>query len=774
MNSFAMDNDDVKRRIDRCDVEMSQPLHHRRYDAASDSNCPDPDDSDIGNSHWNRSNLTANIDDRPHKSMNNNNTNDNGNIKATSFTQKYTKEYIENRIVTLRQKLQNSIPGGDSLELNRVFVSILRSFETAKQSLEGAIKLLQDLQQTQTNGTIIDPKILELAQDAVEKAQSTVTDIRRAVTDAGCAVVSANTLDDLPHSINEVELLECTVLVQGTPMGLSEWCKRGHIVKDAPYGKSLGTTNEVLLDTFLKDVILMKEVLIANGPSRGHYGPMLEIHSRLRQEMAQAEVVAHTAANPGKDSENRHGEFWTLQDRLALAVALEHATPILVFQTTGVYVDPVERFWHYLNAYQKGELDGAFATMSTWELRLVVDCNAMDRDIQWGRDYLKSYRPDQIWTREDDRFRYIWSVRTDLGYRQPDHEFSNYVDLISAGGECGARAWFARFICKSFGIPTWGVRQPGHAAVSRWLRTSVGCVGNSGEAVRVKWTTCLGVGWDLSTWDENRYTGPAGNATRHGLDFFEETQARNFAAAASCSCKSYYLLVTLLECLAESYGETVEEDYSSEKIWRSLSIAQRKMLAQSQDSLDPIELEENNERMSEFEVSRSAEEPNEAGTNLYLDLASIQTDGRCIVIPAASFVDPPNPTNTVLAMKSFYGGTQLHLEKDGAVAYTMSASLVQGKYALSCSIVNIHRFQQPLLVTVESVSSCKCLLDDDEYELNLSPPQVLPVQYTMGRWQRTTRIKVQLKPGDRVILTRVPLPPAVWGLTIKELFLEQM
>jgi hypothetical protein len=37
---------------------------------------------------------------------------------------------------------------------------------------------------------------------------------------------------------------------------------------------------------------------------------------------------------------------------------------------------------------------------------------------------------------------------------------------LSAGGECGPRAFFTRFVRKAWGMPTWGVTEPGHAAMS--------------------------------------------------------------------------------------------------------------------------------------------------------------------------------------------------------------------------------------------------------------------------------------------------------------------
>ena len=81
-------------------------------------------------------------------------------------------------------------------------------------------------------------------------------------------------------------------------------------------------------------------------------------------------------------------------------------------------------------------------------MRYVLDSNARNEDLQWGRDYLKAYRPDEILT-NSDHWRYVFAVRTDLGYRHPAHPWDSYPSLLSAGGRCGARAWFGRFICNA-------------------------------------------------------------------------------------------------------------------------------------------------------------------------------------------------------------------------------------------------------------------------------------------------------------------------------------
>lgn len=46
-----------------------------------------------------------------------------------------------------------------------------------------------------------------------------------------------------------------------------------------------------------------------------------------------------------------------------------------------------------------------------------------------------------------------------MNYHHPENDFSNYKELLSAGGQCGPRAWFGRFIAKAWGTPTWGCRQ---------------------------------------------------------------------------------------------------------------------------------------------------------------------------------------------------------------------------------------------------------------------------------------------------------------------------
>lgn len=81
----------------------------------------------------------------------------------------------------------------------------------------------------------------------------------------------------------------------------------------------------------------------------------------------------------------------------------------------------------------------------------------------------------------------------------------NYQNIIRNGGVCGRRAFFGRFLLRAFGIPTWGVTQHKHAALSHWTPKG--------------WVVNLGAGFEHSWWDKDE-------APRSGSDFLLETQAR--------------------------------------------------------------------------------------------------------------------------------------------------------------------------------------------------------------------------------------------------------
>lgn len=247
------------------------------------------------------------------------------------------------------------------------------------------------------------------------------------------------------------------------------------------------------------------------------------------------------------------------------------------------------------------------------------------------------------------------------------------------------------------------------------------------------WVACLGGGFDVSYWQDNR----AGSGSRNGPDFLEEVLARQK------TCPSiYYTKLTLAECVADCMGEAIQPFVDPTKLWRSLALAQRKIFAM-QESQAKEEDKPQGPRVNHHQVLMKA-----------IKQHKIEVDAiGSIIIPATAFVDPKKPNeNTVNAMLSHLGGTQLHLERDGAVAYQLP-DFVNGAYVLTARIVNVHRDQVPLLLTITVPGSP----DPTLYRMD--------IQYTSGAWQVTEKIQLDIPQGA---LLRVARDKDCHGLTIKD------
>lgn len=690
-----------------------------------------------------------------------------------------SEQEFADRITFLQSKLEEQFDA--SSPVMKPFSSTCKALSSAKDSLNKAKEVVQALDKAK-----VDEEIIQKAQTVVDACQETVNILWDRIKEDGQFVI-----ESFEQSMLDLQnyLMECTILVQATPKGLADFCAQDE-AKRGP-----------LVNWFLSSPEVMKDMIEYGGASNGNWGPAILLYDTLIQDVEENNNITGLFVEDLSD----------IRYRLVLAVALELATPIAIFHKPDTFVDPKERFWHYLKAYENSELDPRFDTYDVWELRQVINCDAPNDQLQWGRDYLKAYRPDQIWS-DDDKWKYVWSVRTDINYRHPEHEFSTYQDLLSAGGQCGARAWFARFITKAFGMPTWGVRQPGHAAMTRWTPKG--------------WITVLGAGFQLSTWTDNRYTGGK-NIERNGLDFEEETKARRNTLVAG-----YYDKLCLWECLAESFGETVEEEIKFDKIWRSLSLVQRRILAEEASesdkkfrnsakeisdkvwrslspeqhrvfaegkfkpdkiwrilasdkvwrSLSLVERRISFECMHSLLTSPQAKANVDAGATMewilrrqnevrekYGSVLSTvsQVGEGCFIIPAINFTNAPS--KSLIAMPSYYGGHQLHMsffkyyegDEGGYVEYHLPDIIPLGSYLLSCKIVNVHRVQVPLFLTIESDGNSSALVD----------VQKIDIPYTVGTWEKTDPIEVVLSsPGSTFKFSR---PSPCHGLTIKEFILEQ-
>ncbi|MCE9518229.1 MAG: hypothetical protein K8R87_01470, partial [Verrucomicrobia bacterium] len=316
-------------------------------------------------------------------------------------------------------------------------------------------------------------KAKESSKAVEAQAQANESALAKGILAAAGGILLSDKLDAV--------LVKGAVLAEATPRGLAEFAQQGK-------------EQEGLVDKLLANNEMMKQMLEAGGAKFGKYGQAIKIYADIRK------------ASP------KSGEG--VLQRLALAVALEHAQPVKQSNANDQAsapdtVDPVKRYLHYEKAYLDGELDPAFKNMNIWEYRMVVDCDAPDDILAWGREMLRNYRPDHIYN-SNYGWRYSATVKTEVPYGSQNVKddlpsLQQYQNIIKDGGVCGRRAFFGRFILQCFGIPVWGVTQHAHAALSHWTPHG--------------WVVNLGAGFEHSWWDKDE-------VPRSGADFLLESQAR--------------------------------------------------------------------------------------------------------------------------------------------------------------------------------------------------------------------------------------------------------
>jgi hypothetical protein len=521
------------------------------------------------------------------------------------------------------------------------------------------------------------------AQAALDKAQAAEVAAANALLASVGPFLSGDKLD--------AKLVKCAVLADATPRGLAGFAQAGE-------------GNAVLVEKLLGDAAFMKSMLVAGGASGGKYGPAVQIYAAIQK--------ASTKAREGN------------MQRLALATALEHAVPVEQSNAkdqTGAptTVDPVKRYLHYEKAFLAGELDPAFKDFTTWEYRMVVDCDAPDEILSWGREMLRSYRPDHIAT-ADYGWRYVASVKTDVSYGSQNvskdlPNLHNYQNIPLNGGVCGRRAFYGRFILRSFGIPVWGVTQHKHAALSHWTPKG--------------WVVNLGAGFHASWWDKD-------DAPRSGSDFLLETQARAQSAE--------YTKVLRAKWASRALDEQAFNDRKKVAggFWSGLAQHQARALASKAVELGPLgkELAEANESKAAEKLEKVAAEE--------LDRKIAKNTAGSIIIPA---VASEKPSGSFATMKSHAGGQQVHCKGGYKSQYVFDAPRA-GKYQLTAKVATFTDGQKFLFSTADG-----------------KQPVEAAVPFTIGLWQETRPVEILLAQGRNAL--SLELPQGSRGVTVKEFLL---
>jgi hypothetical protein len=119
-----------------------------------------------------------------------------------------------------------------------------------------------------------------------------------------------------------------------------------------------------------------------------------------------------------------------------------------------------DRYRHYRDAHKQGELFPSFDTLSIWEMTHVVSASASNADLAWGREALNTWKPS---FRENEN---VVAMVGQVWRRGSQVPYNDMSCVAAGGGKCGPRSSFGVFINQAFGIPSIGVGQPAHAAIT--------------------------------------------------------------------------------------------------------------------------------------------------------------------------------------------------------------------------------------------------------------------------------------------------------------------
>ena len=419
-------------------------------------------------------------------------------------------------------------------------------------------------------------------------------------TDQVNAFLASDALDPM--------LTKWVVLHEATPKGLAEFAAQGR-------------EQAALVEKLLSNPEMMKRMLVADGAQEGRYGRAIEIYANIRK--------ASEKASSG------------VLERLALAIGLEHAVPVKQDNPPALTdapdtIDPVKRYLHFEKAYLAGELDPAFETLDVWSLRMVVNGDEPDETLAWGREMLRNFRPDHIFT-PNHGWRYSGLVGSDVRYGSGDVKFDRpelqrYQNILMNGGVCGRRAFIGRFILRAHGVPTISKPSRGHGALARWTPDG--------------WVVNLGPNWG-GGWTGTRY--------QDDFDFLATTQARPQQDA--------FLQVKRAQWAGDVAGEPRlygQNDKGTPGFWYGLSFRTQKAIIDKAGTKTlaalGTELGESNSPLSVAGELLASEIKPEDKQITY------GADGT-ISIPSAAFSKPGGSTRDVLVMRSFAGGQQIYLPR---------------------------------------------------------------------------------------------------------------
>ena len=570
------------------------------------------------------------------------------------------------------------------------------------------------------------PKNLESAKADLLKAEKekpkeaeNLAKIKKSIDDARAAITKARAegtkmlgnaglLSLITSNKLDADLARFTVINEANPYWLAVYAQQS-------------PEHAQRIERLLGNTPLMIRMLVADGAYWGKFGQAMEIYEAIQQKSPRA----------------KEGVF----ERLALAISLEHAVPIAESNSKfsgdddddeggnvataegAIYVDPVERYFHYEKAWLDGELDPHFDKHDVWSLRMTVNVSQGSEYLAWGRKMMRDYRPDLVLL-PDETMRYSKVVDEEVQYssfflKKEGWAPANLERMqrgIATGGICGLRAHFGGYILNAFGVPTTRRGQRGHAALVRFTPDG--------------WVPYLGAGWGANNRDVRGY--------RSDSDFRASTEARrdpeNFIAVK----RAQWFGKLMGETHSAGWGFQKGQRWKKDKKgpppvehWNAAAcLMQEDLIARlNVKVLDAIgeDIGEADEAVGSSSLASVEIPANERK-------ASVNADG-VIYLPAAATSRPQAPTQNFLFMPSNLGGIQIHFRRYGSgesFEYNIDAPKA-GKYKLTARL---------------ATPAWKQFMD---LSINGNAPQSIALPYTMGLWGELEPVEVELKQGGNVL-----------------------
>jgi len=513
------------------------------------------------------------------------------------------------------------------------------------------------------------------------------------------------------------ELVKCALISHATPRGLAEYAQQGQ-------------EQEAIITSLLANESLMKQIMEMGGAYEGKYGEAMEVYTAIQKASKRSNEGFYqrwALAVSLEDPEREPTDSGLSAEELGISEAETNSDEANV--KLNAADEMVELYLSYEKAYKDGELDPAFDSLTDFEFRFVFPERWSAADAAWMRKMMRNYRPDHI-VNPDYKWRYCGIVKTDVPYTSnatearnamaEEHKLSSMQSYFLIGGICGPRAFVGKLSTAAFGNPTRGARQTGHAAMARWTPDG--------------WTTVLGGPWAYNSW-----------RGRSGLDFVLETKARKVPEE--------YMKMLRAEWLGDAHGEESVHtmDYGTGGgFWKALSFYKKLAIVEDAEieELGPTgeQLAESNETTVEEGIPQ-IEIPEKDKTMVF-------AENGTITIPVAA-CSTPESTEKVRFMHSIDGGVQAHYNLAGKrpelLRYTVEVPAA-GKYELTSKVVTV------------------TLNGDFLLRLNRRTMVDVKVPYTMGEWQRSEPVTIDLKEGRNSLLFTIKPPNK--GLTIKDFTLK--